>query len=85
MRVFPCDSGRGYAGARENDLVGGAERAGGRGKKLADMSKFDVHSMLGRRGGLEEESDSEARNDLMGFYNEMAQHTKKKPLKVRIL
>jgi len=76
-------SGRGYDGARENDIFGGraSSLVGGKSQKVPDMSQFDVHSMLGHRGGLEEESGSEASQDLMGFYHELAQRTKKKPLK----
>ena len=76
-------AGRGYDGARENEFVGGRFNAltGGALKKVPDLEHFDLHSMLGRRGGMEEESDKDARNDLMGYYHSLQIHVKKKHLK----
>ena len=36
--------------------------------------------MLGHRGGAEEESGKAARQDIMSFYQDLQQHTKKKTL-----
>jgi len=73
-------AGRGYAGAQENEFVGGRFNAV-ESKTVPDISHLDVHSMLGQRGEMEEESDKEARSDLMGYYHSLQQHVKKKPLK----
>jgi hypothetical protein len=73
-------AGRGYAGAQENEFVGGRFNAVAS-RRVPDISHFDIHSMLGHRGGVEEESDKAARSDLMGYYHSLQQHVKKKPLK----